>query len=143
MSRVIDLKTVDVNFPDRVLSESSSFIDSSKHSPKPLTPITPITPITPNNRNTAPSESKTNEYDFLFSKLLECQIKISQQLEQITSTMAIMSEAMTKRMDAESYLTYQKFKRLEESLSLSEVDSRTIPAASSTKKRDKSVGSKK
>lgn len=146
MSRVIDLKNVNVDIPNRVSSDFSNLVDLSRHSSNQFnttTPITPITPITPVHGNTAPSESKTNEYDFLFSKLLESQIKISQQLEQITSTMAIMSQAMTNRMNAESYLIYHKFERLEDTLSLSEIDSRTIPTSSTVKKRDKIMGTKK
>lgn len=145
MSRIIDLKTAD----DHKFSESSSssnLVDISQHSSMRVSPITPITPITPNHQTTTASESKSNEYDFMFSKLLESQIKISQQLEQITSTMAIMSHALTKRIEAESYLTYQKLKRLEDAMSLSEVDSRSAVSESSSsirKKHGKSVSAKK
>jgi hypothetical protein len=48
-------------------------------------------------------------------------------MEQIASTMALMSNALSQRVEAESYLIYRKIDRLAMELGVYEIDTRKAP----------------
>lgn len=64
-----------------------------------------------------------NLYSML-KQIIETQSRISNQLEQVTKTMVLMSNTMTQRMNSESFLTYRKIDRLAETLNIQEVHSK-------------------
>jgi hypothetical protein len=120
--------------------------------PTPPPPPPPPTPLTPppfsqsqtSKRNASPSlltyrdNRKSTESDLVdipptqdevIHKLIDIQLRISKQLEQIAATMAVMTQTINQRMNAESYLIYRKIDRLAETLNVEEVDTSSIPFA--------------
>jgi hypothetical protein len=102
-----------------------------------LTPPSPPPPPPPS----PPAEYDEYEYDkhetrknvsnnididvySMLKQVIETQSRISNQLEQVTKTMVLMSNTMTQRMNSESFLTYRKIDRLAEALNVQEVHSK-------------------
>lgn len=119
--------------PSTKIRETSS--DSSSLPPPPPSP-----PI----RNIPSPESDLVEipplynFEVTFQRILESQNRISKQMEQISSTMALMSHALSQRIEAESYLTYRKIDRLAMELGVDEIDTRKAPVTKPTSAQPRS-----